>query len=387
VARHDYTVDVLFVDTPHDARYHYSKRFDIQLSYRLSEQAKRRQQRRGTETTVHRGESTVAERLTLLNYEYVTTSHRSGRHQLHISPKQAPLIQYDLLRLIITVIILKLERNGMNIMQIDVEPWYCDLDMSMWDDYDENVVQYTREIMAMLEETDNKATFFVLSEVAQKYPELIQEIEERGYEVGSHGTRHVHLDELDRESFAEGIDTSIEALRSAGVDQVAGYRAPQFSLTIKSKYIIPELIKRDFLYDSSVFPVWTPLYGIPDAPRTPYRISESTLQNDPKSPLWEFPLSTYRLPVAGQNIPIAGGFYLRAMPYRLLHYFLRSSSIVPKICYLHPWELESDPEKVEEYPWFQYVGRSTTRRKIKSLFNDFSFTTTKDYLENNMGDR
>jgi len=39
VARHGYAADAPFIETPRDARYHYSKRFGIESSYRLSEQA------------------------------------------------------------------------------------------------------------------------------------------------------------------------------------------------------------------------------------------------------------------------------------------------------------------------------------------------------------
>jgi hypothetical protein len=39
VARHGYAADAPFIKTPRDARYHYSKRFGIDSSYRLSEQA------------------------------------------------------------------------------------------------------------------------------------------------------------------------------------------------------------------------------------------------------------------------------------------------------------------------------------------------------------
>jgi IS4 transposase len=39
VARHGYAADTPFIETPRDARYHYSKRFGIESSYRLSEQA------------------------------------------------------------------------------------------------------------------------------------------------------------------------------------------------------------------------------------------------------------------------------------------------------------------------------------------------------------
>jgi IS4 transposase len=37
VARHGYAVDAPFIDTPRQARKHYSKRFGIEASYRLSE--------------------------------------------------------------------------------------------------------------------------------------------------------------------------------------------------------------------------------------------------------------------------------------------------------------------------------------------------------------
>jgi len=39
VARHGDAADAPFMETPRDARYHYSKRFDIESSFRLSEQA------------------------------------------------------------------------------------------------------------------------------------------------------------------------------------------------------------------------------------------------------------------------------------------------------------------------------------------------------------
>jgi IS4 transposase len=39
VARHGYAADAPFIDTPRDAREHYSKRFGIELSYRLAKQS------------------------------------------------------------------------------------------------------------------------------------------------------------------------------------------------------------------------------------------------------------------------------------------------------------------------------------------------------------
>jgi len=41
VARHGYAADAPFIDTPRDARNHYSKRFGIESSYRLAKQSPR----------------------------------------------------------------------------------------------------------------------------------------------------------------------------------------------------------------------------------------------------------------------------------------------------------------------------------------------------------
>jgi len=81
VARHGYAADAPFIDSPRDARYHYSKRFGIESSYRLFEQA--------IATTTTRDPTVrllyVVVSLLLqnvwryLHYEYVATPHRGGR--------------------------------------------------------------------------------------------------------------------------------------------------------------------------------------------------------------------------------------------------------------------------------------------------------------------
>ncbi|QLH81967.1 ISH3 family transposase [Halosimplex pelagicum] len=81
VARHGYAADAPFIETPRDARYHYSKRFGIESSYRLSEQA--------IATTTTRNATVrllyVVVSLLLqnawryLHYEYVATPRRGGR--------------------------------------------------------------------------------------------------------------------------------------------------------------------------------------------------------------------------------------------------------------------------------------------------------------------
>ncbi|WP_126664386.1 ISH3 family transposase [Haloterrigena salifodinae] len=81
VARHGYAADAPFIETPREARYHYSKRFGIESSYRLSEQAI------ATTTTQDATVRFLYVVVSLLlgnvwrylHYEFVATPRRGGR--------------------------------------------------------------------------------------------------------------------------------------------------------------------------------------------------------------------------------------------------------------------------------------------------------------------
>jgi polysaccharide deacetylase family protein (PEP-CTERM system associated) len=271
----------------------------------------------------------------------------------------------------------------MNVLQIDVEPWYADLPMEEWDARTDHVVENVEKILSMLSRTDNEATFFVLEEVARNYPGLVRRMRDEGHEVGSHGYSHKHLTELTESEFEVEIDRSVEALRDAGVDSVRGYRAPKFSLEPSTSWAIDVLEEREFRYDSSIFPVKTPLYGVPDAPRDPYKIRSDDLTVPREEGLWEVPLSTYRLPRSDVNVPVAGGFYLRALPYRFLKYALgkRIADGQPAVCYVHPWELDPTIPRIDEYAPFYYHRLGSAARKFQRLLQDFDFGTTDRFLD------
>ncbi len=58
-------------------------------------------------------------------------------------------------------------------------------------------------------------------------------------------------------------------------------------------------------YSSSVNPISHDLYGMPDAPRVPFRPGGGTL--------WEIPMTTVR--AFGRNWPCSGGGFFRLLPY------------------------------------------------------------------------
>lgn len=52
------------------------------------------------------------------------------------------------------------------------------------------------EMLEVLEQTDTKATFFVTGRFAEKFPELVKQISDAGHEIGNHGYKHPHPDQL-----------------------------------------------------------------------------------------------------------------------------------------------------------------------------------------------
>jgi hypothetical protein len=55
---------------------------------------------------------------------------------------------------------------------------------------------------------------------------------------------------------------------------VVGYRAPSYSITRSSLWALDVLADAGFEYDSSIFPIRHDVYGIPDAPRGPFRVDD-----------------------------------------------------------------------------------------------------------------
>lgn len=52
------------------------------------------------------------------------------------------------------------------------------------------------EMLEVLDQTDTKATFFVTGRFAEKFPELVKQISDAGHEIGNHGYKHPHPDQL-----------------------------------------------------------------------------------------------------------------------------------------------------------------------------------------------
>lgn len=240
-----------------------------------------------------------------------------------------------------------------------------------WDSMESRVEQNTEKVLVLLEETGHRATFFTVGWLAEKYPKLIAHIAESGHEIACHSHLHRPVHALTRATFREDTQRAKNALEQAIGQPVYGYRAPSFSITNHSLWAFEVLTELGFTYDSSVFPVRHPDYGMPDAPRFPF------LVETPSGPIFEFPMATIEW--QGRRSPFGGGAYLRLLPLRYTHWAIQSVNERernPVCVYLHPWELDPLQPRMKgrlSSILRHYLGLRKMESKLRQILHAFEF--------------
>lgn len=266
----------------------------------------------------------------------------------------------------------------LNALSVDVEDYFQvsafseTVSRSSWETYSCRVQANTEKVLDLLDGRGVRATFFVLGWVAARYPELIRDIHRRGHEVASHGHAHETIDRIGPSRFRSEVRSEKADLEDLVQAPVLGYRAPSFSVTRETRWALEVLCEEGYLYDSSVFPVYHDRYGLPDAPRFPYRLEFGGRV------LWEFPPSTVaigRLP----NVPIGGGGYLRMYPMWVTRWGLRrinETERQPAMVYCHPWELDPDQPRIAASGLSRlrhYTNLRKTELRLTHLLDEFQF--------------
>ena len=243
-------------------------------------------------------------------------------------------------------------------------------------------------ILQLLERYDVKATFFVVGDVIQHHPDLVRTLYEAGHEIGCHGWSHRLLWSLERDLFAQELARfDQEAAKVLPVEEIVGFRAPSFSLETRSAWAIELLTARGYRYDSSIFPMRTPLYGLPGAPDRPYALDPGDLRREREGGdgLVEFPMTVFSLGQA--TVPVSGGTYMRFLPKRLWLYLLQKVNEQgrPFCIYAHPWEMDSGTPRLDKLSLsdrlISYHGIDTALRKLEALLQVFRLAPLRQVLK------
>ena len=272
-----------------------------------------------------------------------------------------------------------------NALVVDLEFWYSPefVRHHLPEQKDDQLPESVIPLLDLLDRYETKATFAVLGTVAERYPELVKSIFRQGHEIASHGYSHRTLYEMSENEFDQEIAKSIEILTSITGERPVGFRAPSFSLNNSTKWALGILVKHGFKYDASIFPIRTNLYGVPGAPLHPYRPAAGDLAKESENGgIVEFPMTVFRL---GVNIPVAGGFYLRALPFSFLSFALkRTAQTRPVVVYVHPWETYNKTPRLRNMPFLRrfvtYYGISKALGKLERLLTEFRFQPIRQVL-------
>jgi len=271
---------------------------------------------------------------------------------------------------------------GQNILSIDVEDYFhveafsSVVPLDQWGTYPCRVEANTRRLLDLLDETGVKATCFILGWVADHHPALVREIAARGHELACHSYWHRLVYTLTPQVFREDTRHAKNCIEQAAGTAVYGYRAPSFSITMKSLWAFHILAEEGFRYDSSIFPIKHDIYGMPSAPRKPFRLTTES------GAFTEYPMSTFRF-AGSPNLPVAGGGYLRMLPFWYTRFGVKQAwnEGLPIITYLHPWELDPEQPRIQasrRATLRHYTSLNKTEQRLRKLIALVPFTSFRD---------
>ena len=249
------------------------------------------------------------------------------------------------------------------------------------------VVKNTEWFLRVLADHNVKATFFILGEVAQCFPELIKGIVSEGHEIAVHGFYHRQIFKLSHDEFKKEVGDAKKLLEDLTGRQVLGHRAPAFSVNKDTQWALEVLLEEGFKYDSSVYPISGRCYGWTEFSKEICKVDLPSGRS-----IIEVPLST--VTVLGKTLPVTGGGYIRHFPYVVTKCIIKHiQKQRPVIVYMHPHEIDTelrlftmeklnqeDRNKTFRHHKLQLRNRHTVSQKINKLLSQFEFAPLRKVI-------
>lgn len=268
----------------------------------------------------------------------------------------------------------------MNLITFDIEEHYhlLDLETAPIDHGYSLVERVTENILELLDKSNVKAIFFIIGEVAHRYPKLVLEISNRGHVIGSHSMQHKLHSELTDEMFIRDLEDSLDIIEAITGRRPTFYRAPGFSLTKAYFHRYKLLHNLGIKYDSSLFLGSASHGGVSESDvkkfqvKNTYRIDGVTVLPFRKSSMF------------GLKLPMLGGGYFRLMPWCLIRYALKKNQ---SVTYFHPRDFDAQQPKISGLSLVRcfksYVGLKGSFTKLEKLVfqGDWLDPNSLDVLE------
>jgi hypothetical protein len=227
------------------------------------------------------------------------------------------------------------------------------------------------KILNLLSEYNAKATFFTTAVFAEKSPNTINKLLNKGHELGCHGYDHNDFyDSLSLNNQIEMLKQSKKIIESISNTKIVSFRAPALRV---NKNTIIALEKNNFMFDSSVAPqrfdgpftsgAKNKLHWI-TAHRKPYRISHNSPFKKGNSDIIEIPISSIIWPFIGTHLRISPSITFFILKLLMFEALLTNK---PLVFLIHPQEMLSFKKGENQKEANIFSGKIRHQIKQKNL--------------------
>ncbi|MCW8091270.1 XrtA system polysaccharide deacetylase [Alteromonas sp. ASW11-130] len=271
---------------------------------------------------------------------------------------------------------------NVNAMTVDVEEYFQveafaqDIAISEWSKYESRLALQMEKLLSVFAQTNVKATFFTLGWIAKAHPGVVKQIVAQGHEIASHGFMHQHLSKQNADVFFEDISKAKSLIEDIAGCEVKGYRAPCFSISADNDWAHDLIAKAGYEYSSSSYPINHDLYGVPNAPKHPYKLANGLLEIPVTTAMWR-----------NRVFPAGGGGYFRLLPFAVFNWLFQKSDVnAVANFYTHPWEFDPQQPRIQsnfKSSFRHHVNQRSALKKLTKLCERYNWTSMADaYLPN-----
>tara|TARA_B110000003_G_scaffold273490_1_gene311329 strand:- start:2719 stop:3561 length:843 start_codon:yes stop_codon:yes gene_type:complete len=266
------------------------------------------------------------------------------------------------------------------VFSIDVEEWYhLEYFKNSKTDKKNSVMDGLNAFIKIVDKHNIKASFFIVGELIKNLEKTIKKLDAEGHDISLHSYFHKRPVVQNINEFIKDTEDTLSEMKSILPNNSFGYRSPCFAI---DRERLNEVIKLGIKYDASkITQKEHPLYvnldldGFEKQERDIYK----------KDSFKVFEVSTIKF--LGVNIPIAGGGYLRIIPWTiymwLLKKYLKKSTFIN--FFIHPFELSimnfDLPINTSYLTKFRYnYKRNKVEKRLNRIIellkeNDYKFKT------------
>lgn len=285
------------------------------------------------------------------------------------------------------------KKEPMLAITVDIEDWYhipsvtgspfsqylsVNDFFSKWKGRYDFLSDSTKRVLDLLDDLDVRATFFVVADVINYYPGLLEKIVERGHEIACHGLHHICFLHpktkkplVSQAEFEYQVSEGKRRLEEVAGQEIIGFRAPNAYI---AGWMLDSLEKVGYKYDSSVSlnSLSNKLDSRPKKMGTaPYYPKRGSLGVGDEERILEIPWPSWN--ILGLKFPTAGGPFLRFFGARYIMAGLKQClEKGHTVFYFHPIDIcrEKFPGNFSLYrPFYWLMKGGCVERKIRYILS------------------